>query len=460
MERRNRQSMNLNSSTSKIHRDSKKRHKGSIDQMDMFPNRWLRIGSKAQDKEVVFNNLLTHINVETLREAYSALDGTKALGIDGISKVAYGKNLDQKLEDLTRRIHVGSYKPQAKREVKIPKANGKTRPIAVGCFEDKLVEWVVGKILECVYEPIFIRNSFGFRPNKSPHNAVKATYYSLKDNKRPYAIEIDLASFFNSIPHRRMIKVLSKRISDRRFKGLIGRFMKGGVLINNELSTPEAGTPQCSIMSPILANVYLNEVIDQWFVDRYASYSNVIVRYADDSIFFFRKKEEAEEFYKDLFTRIKDYGLELNGEKTNMIDFSMKSNKHFSFLGFTFCWGMKKGRKRPLIVKTQKAKLLKKIQEFYYWIKSARSKFRLSRLWKLAISKLHGHYSYFGYWTNRSSLWHFYNEALKSLFKWLNRRSQKKSFNWDEFNRRLTFNPLPKPAEANNLRKLGSKRYA
>lgn len=330
--------MNLETGTRARHSEgTREQEREELLQGELFPSRWSRIGYAAQKKDTVFNNLLTHINVETLLEAYRVLDGNKALGIDGISKKEYGKELEENIDDLVKRIHNGSYKPQDKREVLIPKANGKVRPIAISCFEDKLVEQVIGKILECVYEPIFIRNSFGFRPNKSAHNAIKAVYCSLKDNRRPHVIEIDFASFFNTIPHRKLIKIIGKRISDTRFNGLIGRFLKVGIL--DELGNtkePDTGTPQGSIMSPVLANLYLHEVLDEWFMKNYASYNDIIVRYADDAVFLFKSEEKAKKFVEDLSGRVGMYGLSLNKDKTKLISFEKTGHASFDFLGFTF----------------------------------------------------------------------------------------------------------------------------
>jgi group II intron reverse transcriptase/maturase len=425
--------------------------------MDWCPNRWLRIGFAAQNKGTVFNNLLTHINVETLREAFKALDGSKALGIDGKSKKDYEKNLEANLENLVTRIHKGSYKPQPKREVLIPKVNGKSRPIAISCFEDKLVEWVLGKILETIYEPLFIRNSFGFRPFKSADQAIKAIYHSLKHNKRPYVVEIDFAKFFNSIPHKKLMKVLGKRISDRRYKGLIGRFCKTGILEESgKLAIPEAGTPQGSVMSPVLANVYLHEVIDSWFLQNWASYNNIIVRYADDGIFFFKKKEQADEFVSKLMERVQAFGLTFNEEKTKLVYFHKQENSNFSFLGFTFYWGKKWGSsQRSLKFKTQKKTLHRKIQNFQIWIKTVRTRLKTKEIWRLAKRKLIGHYNYYGFILNGAKLQHFYREVLKLLFKWLNRRSQKVSFDYEKFKRKLLNDPLPTPPKMAKLKPLG-----
>ncbi len=463
MEGRDRRDLNLDTDTHATHRGGKAGHETEKEpQGELFPDRWSRIGFAARKEDMVFNNLLTHINIESPREAFNALDGAKALGIDGISKKEYGKNLTRNLGELEQRIHNGSYKPQVKREVLIPKTDGKTRPIAISCCEDKLVEWVVGKILESAYEPVFIRNSFGFRPYKSAHGAIKAVYYSLKDNRRPHVVEIDFASFFNTIPHKKLLKTISKRISDRRFKGLIGRFLKAGILVQSgKLTTPEMGTPQGSIMSPVLANIYLHEVLDSWFMRNYASYSDIIVRYADDAVFFFKSEEKARRFVEELFIRVGTYGLKMNENKTKMISFRKNEHTSFDFLGFTFYWRTKPGTgRRVLKLKTRKETLIKKIQEFYHWIKEERNRRRTRELWEVARAKLTGHYNYFGYWMNAPKLNHFYWEAVKSLFKWMNRRSQKISFTWEVFQRKLVYNKIPAPPHVSQLKQLGVNPYA
>jgi group II intron reverse transcriptase/maturase len=458
VEERDRQNLDFSTGTQSIRRDGKTEQNEK--QGELFPNRWLKIGYAAGNKDRVFNNLLTHINEESLLEAFRALDGKKAKGIDGISKNKYDENLEENIKNLVNRIHNGSYKPQAKKEVLIPKDNGKTRPIAISSFEDKMVEWVVGKILTILYEPLFIRNSFGFRPSKSPHNAIEAVYYSLKDNRRPYVIEIDFAGFFNTIPHRRLMKIMSKRITDNRFKGLIGSFMKAGTLLESgKLSVPEDGTPQGSVMSPILANIYLHEMLDMWFIKNYASYTSIIVRYADDALFLFRSKDKADQFVKDLYERVKHFRLELNEDKTRIVDFGKGRNNSFDFLGFTFYWVTKNNR-RILSLKTRKKTLHKKMQEFYNWIKATRNQVKTREIWKTARAKLIGHYNYYGYWMNYTKLNHFYWEAIRSLFKWMNRRSQKKSFGWVEFCRKLEYNRVPKPPHIRQLKHLGWNPYA
>lgn len=427
--------------------------------MDVIFNRWIRISLRAQVKSTVFENLLTHINVETLEEAFKAISGTKALGADGMTKAKYGSALETNLKNLAKRIHDGSYKPMPKREVLIPKANGKKRPIAIACFEDKLVDWVVGKILTQVYEPLFIRSSFGYRPNKSAHQAIEACYYSLCKNKRKHVLEIDFSSFFNTIPHRNLMRVIGKRISDKRFKGLIGRFLKGALMnAGGDILPSDIGTPQGSIMSPILANIYLNEALDQWFMKDHASHNKVIVRYADDAVFFFREENDAKQFLDDLVCRTKEFGLTLNEDKTKLLNMTKDGHAQFSFLGFTFYWG-KQGSRTILKVKTQKEKLIKSLQEFDHWIKKARNQMKLSSIWEMAKSKIRGHNNYYGYRMNALKLNHFHWEATRSLFKWLNRRSQKRSYSWDGFKERLKYFPLTEPLNKLKLKDLGWSPY-
>jgi len=447
MEKRSPQNVNLDthSTTVRWDRDSRS-YQG-----------WSRIDSTVLRPNADFNNLFYHINVDSLREAFFALDGSKAVGLDGIRKSDYNENLEANLENLCEQIHRGSYKPQNKREVLIPKANGKTRPIAISCFEDKLVEYVTGKILSSIYEPLFSPNSFGFRPKKSAYDAIQAIYHSLKDTRRSWVVEMDFANFFNSIPHEKLLEVVRHRISDKRFLALLNRFLKGGIFEQSgTLAFSEIGTPQGSIMSPILANVYLNEVLDQWFQENYRSDANRMARYADDAVFMFEKQETAERFLMELNRRVSTFGLLLNQEKTALIDFCKDKHHQFSFLGFTFYWGRKfKLLNRVLKVKTDKKTLIKKMQEYDHWIKKVRSFLPIDRIWTLTKLKLKGHYNYYGFVTNLAKLNHFYASVVSALFRWLNRRSQRISFSWPRFNHRLKAKPLPKPPEMSKLKPLG-----
>lgn len=423
-------------------------------------NSFLRISLSAKDKSKQFNNLLCHFTVENFRAAFRSLDGSKAVGIDGIKKKEYEQNLEINLRDLVTRIHKGTYRPNPKREVLIPKANGKTRPIAIATFEDKLVEWVTREILNALYEPIFADHSYGFRPRRNAYQAIKHFYCGLKDNKRPHVVEIDFSSFFNTVPHRPLIKMLEKRITDPRFMSLISRLLEAEI----EKSTGQTvsstiGTPQGSIASPVLANIYLHYVIDEWFRERYHPKGAVAVRYADDVVYSFKTEAEAKEFATAFQKRVQNYQLVINEEKSKTIDFQPRNGNIFNFVGFTFYWSIDRGsNKRRLRVKTSKSTLYKKVNEYDAWIKENRNKVRLQELWDTTKAKLRGHYNYYGLGSNRPKLVHFYHEVTRSLFRWINRRSQRKSMTWEKFHRRLISDPLPIPPPVMALKHLIDRR--
>lgn len=452
MEPRDQQNLNLTKDTSFFF---KKGHQGQSGFSAEKSSWQVRISLKAQDKNCVFTNLMKHINIDTLKEAFEAINGKKALGVDQVTKSEYGKNLNGNLTILVNKIANGSYKPLPKREVLIPKANGRARPIAIASFEDKLVDWCVGNILSEIYEPLFIRNSFGYRKNKSAHGAIEASYYSLEKGTRSHGIEIDFSNFFNTIPHKNLVRILEKRIADKRFIGLIYRLLTGEILKSTgEQIKSDIGTPQGGIASPILANIYLNEVVDQWFLENYGSYNNIIVRYADDAVFFFKEGDEARKFMEQLKLRVAAYGISLNEEKARMLKLIKQSHESFNFLGFTFYRG-KQHKKNILKVKTQKEKLKKAIEDFYQWIKINRNKMKLKSLWAIAKAKITGHFNYYGYWMNNLKINHFYNEAWKSLFKWLNRRSQKRSYTIEGFKERIKNFPLVESLNKFKWKKLG-----
>ena len=414
-------------------------------------NCWMRIGLAAQKKDLVFNGLFNHFTAENLREAFRALNGSKAVGIDGVSKNDYAGELEKNLKDLETRLHKGTYRPQAKKEILIPKGDGRTRPIAISCFEDKMVEWVLGRLLQLVYEPLFSRNSFGFRPRKSCHDAIKACFNALKDDGRPYVVEIDMANFFNTVSHKKLMRVVQMRVKERRMSGLIARFLKTKISLKGKITTSQIGTPQGSVMSPMLANIYLNHVIDQWFEKHYAPTGARMVRYADDAVFMFAQRKDAEEFLTALEERLENFQLVLNAEKTKIVDFSKDKRNIFGFLGFTFYWGKRVFKRRSsLMVKTEKKQFFKKVEAFKEWLKEMRNVLTTKNLLRIVASKLRGHYNYYGIKTNQQWVAYFYNKVLSLLYKWLNRRSQRKSISWDKLTK-LRKKHLPQPPKNEKL---------
>lgn len=418
-------------------------------------NSWMRIGKLAKHKEMVFKNLFQHFNVENLRQAFVAIDGTKATGIDLKTKDQYGKDLDNNLQELVNRLHIGSYRPQVKRGVEIPKGNGKTRLIAVGSFEDKLVEWVLAQILNQLYEPLFIETSYGFRPKRNAFQAVKTTFCALFQKKRKYVVDVDIKGFFDTVSHRKMIKMLEKRTSDRKLLSLISRLLEIGILTADGLIEKDQGTPQGGIASPILSNIYLHHVLDVWFLDNFARQGGVISRYADDVVFSFTERSEADRFFNEVKERLAFYNLEMNEEKSNKIDFSPKGGMIFNFLNFTFYWCTDRGSsKKRLRIKTKRERLNKAIVEVNTWLKENRNRYVTDKIWNHIKSILRGHYNYFGLDCNRPKLVHFYYEVNGLLYKWLNRRSQRKNINGAKFKRMLLRNPLPFPPDVRKLKHL------
>lgn len=415
----------------------------------------MRIGKLAKNKELVINNLIQHFNVENLREAFTAIDGSKAVGIDLVTKDQYGKDLDNNLQSLVDRLHIGTYRPQAKRGVEIPKADGKTRLIAVGSFEDKLVEWVLAQILTQLYEPLFIETSYGFRPKKSAYHAVRTTFNALFKKKRRYVVDVDIKGFFDTVSHRKMIKMLEKRISDRKLLSLVSRLLEVGIMTESGLTEKDSGTPQGGIASPILSNIYLHHALDVWFLENFATQGGVISRYADDVIFSFTKKEEMDRFFIEVKKRLALYNLEMNEEKSHTIEFSPKSGNAFNFLGFTYYWGTDRGSvTKRLRVKTNRERLHKAIANTNEWLQVNRNRYTTDKIWTHIKSILRGHYNYFGLYCNRPKLAHFYHEVSRLLYKWLNRRSQRKSINGAKFKRMLLRNPLPFPPDVRKLKHL------
>jgi group II intron reverse transcriptase/maturase len=390
--------------------------------------------------------------VENLRQAFRSLDGSKAVGVDQITKDHYAKNLEVNLHRLADRISRGGWRPQPSREVLIPKANGGTRPLAIGCLEDKIVQQLGAKILEAIYEDSFHRHSFGFRPKRNTHQAIARLYKVVQERgEHCVVVEMDLEKFFNSMDHEKLVEILSARIEDHHFLRLIRRMLRNSILTEEgEIRQNERGTPQGAPISPILANIYLDACLDSWFQENWGHQAQM-VRYADDAVFVFTDMKKAEEFKNSLASRFEEFKLKMNDDKSGIMNFNLHSPEaEIQFLGFHLYWGKKSPRssKKLLRVKTSPKKLGKSIEAYSDWIKAQRSRLTLDKLWEQTAQKLRGHYSYYGLIFNRSKLSYFYYAIVGTLFKWLNRRTQKRSYTWGGFTKRLRFKPLPRPSEA------------
>ena len=405
----------------------------------------------AADRTKQFGHLMHHVNVESLRECYYLLDGKKAVGIDGVTKVQYGDNLATNLEALIGQMKTMSYRPKPVREVKIPK-EGQTnsyRTLGLSTFEDKLVQKQFQRILESIYEPIFLPCSYGFRPGLGCHDAIRALLNYLYKEPVETVLDVDLAKFFDTIEHRLLENILRKKIKDERFIRYIIRMFKAGILAGGELAVSNEGVPQGSCVSPVLANIMAHYVIDEWFeetVKHHCRGKIRLFRFCDDLAICCQSDTDAKRIQVALGKRLEKFKLRMNEDKTKRVDFSPRKRKSasFGFLGFTFYWGRSKsGRKIPK-VKTEGKRLRAKLKKVNQWAKTVRHKGDTLTIWKSFSKKLQGHIQYYGVSHNTKQIRAFICHAKRNMFYWLNRRSQKKSFTWEQFTRFEQKHRLPK----------------
>lgn len=424
-----------------------------------------RIAKRASSQPVSeFTTLMHHYTVENLRACFEVLDGKKAPGVDGVSKAEYGQNLEDNLRELHRKLHQMSYRPQDLRRVEIPKEDGSLRPLGISCLEDKIIQEMTRQILEAIYEPVFSETSYGFRPKRSCHDALRQLNSEVMTKPVNWIADLDLAQFFDTMPHQKILAVMQARIKDRKFLHLMARMLKAGVQTPGAMVQDQLGSPQGSIVSPVIANVFLDHVLDQWFtqvVTRHCRGYCAILRYADDSIAVFEFEDDAQRFMRVLPKRLEKYGLRLNREKTQLLGFgkrqawqSFKQGKRLptlDFLGLTHYWGKSRNGKARLKRQTSKKRFRRALVAISQWLRSERNAHKLPVLWQALGRKLRGHFNYFGVSDNSRALYRFERAVQNLLFKWLNRRSQRRSFTWETFRRYLARYPLPKPGRLVSL---------
>lgn len=411
--------------------------------------------SKEKPKEV-FTSIYHFLNKDLLRLCHKELDGKKATGLDGITKAEYEENLEENIERLEKELQNMKYVPSPAKRVYIPKANGKTRGLAIANYEDKIVQLAMKKIIEAVFEPKLPKCMYGFRANKSCHDALKDLNRNIEHGKVSYVADADIKGFFDHVNHEWLIKCVEQHIRDPRVIRMIKRFLKAGVVEKTVKIETEEGTPQGSILSPILANIYMYYVLALWFEKKIQTNfkgESYITVYADDFVCCFQYKWEAEQFIKELLPeRLKKFSLELAEDKTRLISFGRFAKRDskdgkvetFDFLGFThYCGKSKDGRFR-VKRKTSKKKFKAKIKEMKIWIKSHRQ-YKVNKMIKEINVKLKGHYQYYGITDNSYSLNAFREITNKLLWKWLNRRSGRKSYTPEEFKELLKHLPLLQP---------------
>jgi len=412
----------------------------------------------ARHPDDKLQTLVHLINKETLKYCHQTMDKNKASGIDGISKEEYAENLEENLENLVLRMKRQAYKPQPVRRAYIPKDEKSVRPLGIPSYEDKLVQMAMSKILNEIYETEFKDFSYGFRPKRSCHDALKVLSMTIESKKVSYVVDADIRGFFDNVDHKWMIEFLEHKIGDPNFIRLVYRFLRAGIMEDGKYLESDKGTPQGGNMSPILANVYLHYVLDLWFdvaVRKGSRGEAYLVRYADDFVACFQYKEDANNFYKALKERLKKFGLELSESKTRIIEFGRFAEDNrdkrgegrtetFDFLGFTHYCSKSVNGKYRVKRKTSRKKLKVKLKTAKIWLRKNMHMPVVHLIGKLN-TKLIGHYRYYGITDNIKMLSNFRYEVIKMMFKVLNRRSQRKSYNQEKFKELLEKYPIRRP---------------
>ena len=432
-----------------------------------------RIAKLARDAPgMVFTTLAHHIDIEWLREAFRRTRKDGAPGVDRKTAEDYAANLEENLRSLLNRAKSGTYRAPPVRRVHIPKGSGsETRPIGVPTFEDKVLQRAVAMVLEAVYEQDFLDCSYGFRPRRSAHQALEGARDQAMTMGGAWVLEVDIRKFFDNLDHEHIRGFLRQRVHDGVLLRLVGKWLNAGVLENGSLTYPDAGSPQGGVISPILANIYLHEVLDVWFervVTPRLSGKAHLVRYADDAVLLFANEADARNVMAVLPKRFEKYGLTLHPEKTRLIDFRRPSTPArdcvrrgtkpptFDLLGFTHHWA--RSRKGNWVIKRRTAsdRFRRSLKRIVDWCREHLHDDVRAQQQALA-RKLHGHYQYFGITGNFRALERFLKEVQRAWQRWLNRRSHKARMSWDRMSRMSERYPLPKPRIMHPLRPTGSE---
>jgi RNA-directed DNA polymerase len=418
-----------------------------------------RIGEKARkEPRLVFTSLYHHIcDVDNLRACYDSLDADKAAGVDGVTKKEYGQNLEENLGQLSERLKRMGYRPEPKRRSYVPKPGSEEgRPLGISCLEDKIVEAATKRTLEPIYEAVFEDSSYGYRPGRSPHQCLDALGRTIQQKKVNHVVEADIRSFFDKVNHEWMIKFLQHRIGDERVIRLIIRMLKSGILEDGLVQASEEGTPQGSILSPLLSNIYLHYVLDLWFSRRVSRQSRgeaYYFRFADDFLACFQYQDDAQSFLRRLGDRLEGFGLQLAQEKTQCIEFGRfaredaykrgQKPKEFTFLGFThYCGKTQKGYFK-VKRRTSRKKLGQSLRNFTDWARQSRNVLKKGQMLRRARVRVIGHLSHYAITDNLPRCSYYVYRATRILFKWLNRKSQRKAYTWESFKQALAWVKWP-----------------
>lgn len=419
-----------------------------------------RIAALAKGSpELAFTSLAHLIDLEWLHEAYRRTRKDGAVGIDGQTAEDYEVHLETNLQSLLERFQSGTYVAPSVRRVHIPKGTGsETRPIGIPTFEDKLLQRAVLMLLEPIYEVDFHKGSYGFRPRRSTHQALAAMWKQTMDVRGGWVLEIDLRKFFDTLDHAHLQTFLQRRVRDGVLRKMIGKWLKAGVMENGQVSYSEAGSPQGGVISPILANVYLHYVLDEWFQQEVLPRMQgraYLVRYADDAAMVFQKETDARRVMAVLAQRCAKYGLTIHPEKTRLIDFRRPDTRWaktpggvcdkpetFDLLGFTHYWSRARNGMWVVKRKTMSSRLTRAVRSIHQWCQANRHE-SLEEQHKILCQKVRGHDAYYGLTNNGRSLQKFRYLVHRVWRLWLSRRHRKRKLNWDIFNKLLAKFPLP-----------------
>jgi RNA-directed DNA polymerase len=403
------------------------------------------------DKQLKFTGLLHHVNIDLLRSGYYGLKRQAAAGVDGMTWQEYGDGLEDRLTDLHGRIHRGAYHAKPSRRVWIPKADGRQRPLGIAALEDKIVQRAVVQVLNHIWEEDFRGFSYGFRPGSSQHNALDALSVGITSKKVNYVLDLDIRSFFDKVGHDHLEGFVRQRIGDERLVRLILKWLRAGVMEDGKWFETGEGTPQGAVISPLLANLYLHHVLDLWVEEwrRKQAYGDVIVvRYADDAVLGFQHRKEADRFLADLRDRLRTYGLELNSEKTRLIEFGRYAAERraergegkpetFNFLGFTHICGKNHVTGGFIVLRrTIGKRMAAKLRDIRQQLRK-RMHARTSDTMKWLTSVVRGYFQYHAIPRNEDRLKGFRHEVLRMWLWQLRRRSQRNRWTWDKFLEKL-----------------------
>jgi RNA-directed DNA polymerase len=416
-----------------------------------------------KDPKCQFISLAHWLDEEFLARSYYRLGRDRASGIDGVTWKEYGEHLEENLQNLVARLKAKRYWPQPSKRVYIPKDEHSKRPLGLPALEDKIVQGAIVAILEAIYEADFLDCSHGFRPGRGCHQALDAVYQTIMRKPINHLIDADIKGFFDHVSHEWLMKFLRVRIKDSSLLLIIERFLKAGYFEAGQIVATEQGTPQGGNLSPLLSNIYLHYVLDLWFekrLKREVRGACHLVRYADDFIVLVQYQDDAQYVLQALRERFTQFALELHPEKTRVISFGKYERENarrqerrpntFDFLGFTHYCGQNRWGKFNVGRKTSRKKFCKKSRELNEWLRQVRNVYAVKEWWPTLKAKLRGHYQYYGICGNWRSINRFYRLALRLALKWLNRRSQKKSFTHRGFDRYLEHYPLPQPRIVHN----------